>query len=741
VPIIIILFIHSFIDCSIFLLCLLNDKLFFCFLGICGFSLSVVDTPKGDLDSSDSIDGPDMTLLYNSVNYPYGTSEQFPDTLNSDLHRIDQTAHVYAECSNAGVCNRKTGDCECFEGFEGAFCNRMRCPGDPLECNGNGICQSLQKTGKSENKDTLYNLWDKNLIRGCICDKGFYGSDCSMRYCKEGLDPEYLDDVATINVPSFFLTILTTANNYDINDGFAQPNPGYFRLRIYDQHDAPYITGPIQAGSTCKQIVDALERLPHRVIPFGKTICIHNSFNGQNPLATTSPWKVRYQSLYNLYANGAKLYELSSIPAIDDFGYTVSYMNQSKHSTDELLSGDLYYFQFYGNIGYFRQPEINTVLYDTNSNKPSLVSKTGKIVARTWTNGQQGYSIDYFTHHCMNIQIKLKNSEGQTFIWGSNFNLLRFAACLGDSDEIDANNIYLSPTATPHESWEYGTLLNPHLIRLVRQVKDPYDGGFLAAIIYDPNSNFDQLRGTRNSYAILGAFRFLHPIHSLDVFNPEGVIYEAYTTKGILKVTNTDAEAVFNFGSNQIYTLNTKFDFHGIASGGNVTYDGDISCENLEATTTTAAVPGGGGGVIDSRLQCIDKNDLFIILDPHTTNNNPAYLNLYTAVSIQRFLDVQLSSIEEEYQNWNITIASKFNNITSRYRKNLIKSDLNVNWAQNAKADGKFYIYKFTPHVETTYHFINECSNRGLCNTFEGICECFHSYTGEDCSKQDYVMV
>merc|ERR1712146_30296 len=29
-----------------------------------------------------------------------------------------------------------------------------------------------------------------------------------------------------------------------------------------------------------------------------------------------------------------------------------------------------------------------------------------------------------------------------------------------------------------------------------------------------------------------------------------------------------------------------------------------------------------------------------------------------------------------------------------------------------------------------------ECSNRGICNTDDGVCECFEGYTGESCSIQ-----
>ncbi len=35
-------------------------------------------------------------------------------------------AHQVTECSNAGICDRKTGTCKCFEGYTGAACQRSK---------------------------------------------------------------------------------------------------------------------------------------------------------------------------------------------------------------------------------------------------------------------------------------------------------------------------------------------------------------------------------------------------------------------------------------------------------------------------------------------------------------------------------------------------------------------------------------------------------------------------------------
>ena len=42
----------------------------------------------------------------------------------ADVPTSSTNAHAYAECSNRGSCDRKTGTCNCFDGFTGPACNR-----------------------------------------------------------------------------------------------------------------------------------------------------------------------------------------------------------------------------------------------------------------------------------------------------------------------------------------------------------------------------------------------------------------------------------------------------------------------------------------------------------------------------------------------------------------------------------------------------------------------------------------
>ena len=41
-----------------------------------------------------------------------------------------------------GVCNRDSGECECYSDYEGAACERSVCPNG---CSGHGVCEYIQE--------------------------------------------------------------------------------------------------------------------------------------------------------------------------------------------------------------------------------------------------------------------------------------------------------------------------------------------------------------------------------------------------------------------------------------------------------------------------------------------------------------------------------------------------------------------------------------------------------------------
>lgn len=106
--------------------------------------------------------------------------------------------HKYAECAGRGICNRNTGECACFDGYEGKGCQRTSCPND---CSGHGTCEYIQdmtfsamwddnvlRKFEGGEKAFAYNDWDTRKIRGCVCDATYGDIDCSKRMCPHGND-------------------------------------------------------------------------------------------------------------------------------------------------------------------------------------------------------------------------------------------------------------------------------------------------------------------------------------------------------------------------------------------------------------------------------------------------------------------------------------------------------------------------------------------------------------------------
>lgn len=125
-----------------------------------------------------------------------------------DYATADDTAHLDAECSNMGICNRATGTCTCRSGFTGMACEYMDCPADAdgVPCNGRGRCMSMRDASRLRDDRTLFSSftytsnWDADKIYGCVCDPGFEGYDCSLISCPKGDDPLTTGQVDEIQV-------------------------------------------------------------------------------------------------------------------------------------------------------------------------------------------------------------------------------------------------------------------------------------------------------------------------------------------------------------------------------------------------------------------------------------------------------------------------------------------------------------------------------------------------------------
>jgi len=138
----------------------------------------------------------------------------------TDLATGTSSAHKIAECSNAGICDRAKGICNCFHPFEGAACDRLKCPND---CSGHGRCMLMSELALREDAQPAQRYvfeygtaaaqtttaWDSDVMSACLCDSAwsvgmkagetqlseYFGADCSLRHCPSGDDPyTHLDE-------------------------------------------------------------------------------------------------------------------------------------------------------------------------------------------------------------------------------------------------------------------------------------------------------------------------------------------------------------------------------------------------------------------------------------------------------------------------------------------------------------------------------------------------------------------
>jgi hypothetical protein len=102
---------------------------------------------------------------------------------------------------------------------------------------------------------------------------------------------------------------------------------------------------------------------------------------------------------------------------------------------------------------------------------------------------------------------------------------------------------------------------------------------------------------------------------------------------------------------------------------------------------------------------------------------NPIYPNIYTVEKLSR--ENRGTSSEAE----------------SNFRRTQMKLNMGVNaeytmaTANSFATDYGAYVYKFYP--PTGYNYVAECSNRGVCDSTSGICQCFSGYTNDNCDTQN----
>ncbi len=724
-----------------------------------------VDIPKGDLDASNSIGDFNDVVIKGSTVYPRGTTEGFPHLIDTQGNLMFNSAHDYAECSNKGLCDRKSGVCECLPGYDGAACQRASCPsaanmnsdaiknfnkavkdfsstvggitdvgslisssrsggslshiaygssaGVQGECSGVGTCETIADLALSE-YGNLYNLWDKKSTMGCKCDPGYSGPDCSEKVCTYGIDPMYTDD-ATVRITQAAVRFETT-NNIDTLSGT-------YAIKFYDVHGEAFMTRPLSLNDPlkCPNVVSALKALPNEVV---KDVgCSETS--------------------------GSTFFE-----------YTLTFIK---------------------NPGYLKQLELNKFLDGSRS----TVSVSSGTYHSSVYNKVIGEFTDFFPEKCERITVKvLADFTGN---WASTARpgsigylsgltgpltsaeqkLLK--KCLGDSDGNKENNVDVA-------NWDLGSVTEAHTIGS-DTVTVNMIGAFPHAIKVVPvetSIGYDKL--TPGSYHLLWydetatdkEFRVSN-INGAGTIPSEATASYVFTTRGTVQQMGWGVPANGNHISDNSSGGASSARIVGyFEKGDNKIYTNyDTSCENHYESS-------------DARpFVCVQKGDKLFVVDGCWGNgdliadSNPIFggatlasrcvdasapsTNSGNVYTVTRVYTVPLAADSDVSPN---TIIDIFSDPSKKrfVNTNIIEVDANFPWSGSTKGDpensstlkddttwsdntGTVILFHFTPDEDKRYVHTSQCSNRGLCDTVTGLCVCFKGYTSDDCSVQSVLAL
>jgi len=231
-----------------------------CSKRICTYSAAFVDTPVGDLNG-DGEHGPARyfdprlnTKVYGIDFVGGGQSELYSHDYG--YARASRTtphdeAHFYRECANKGTCDRTTGQCNCFPGYEGEGCSRTACPNN---CNGHGRCRTIH------DEYATYSAWDLDHTQYCKCDAGYNGPDCSLRDCPRGADPVlYALEVTNSVQGIFWRTFNKAATTAQAEQEYAQrmPSTVHYTITFTDEYGDDHVTSllSVEYKSACTAAV------------------------------------------------------------------------------------------------------------------------------------------------------------------------------------------------------------------------------------------------------------------------------------------------------------------------------------------------------------------------------------------------------------------------------------------------------------------------------------------------------
>lgn len=279
--------------------------------------------------------------------------------------------------------------------------------------------------------------------------------------------------------------------------------------------------------------------------------------------------------------------------------------------------------------------------------------------------------------------------------------------CLGGSDFDDSNNIGIS-------NWDYGSDEYPHMIKIVLSVTHTQDIGYWVPLVYDTS---DSLFKLMTPWKRLNTNSGLADTGADDNF-------EIYTTKTVFSRVSSEAEVTFDFASKSLITSNVTHEFvEGVG------FSGNLACEVADGQNSHLAYLKN----VTGQQHCLSKGDQFIVLNTDNWLSNPANTNIYTANKVHTKNGFKKSN--------QFSGSGGLARHSDHYGTHLIETDVSTNFAHAISRPEQFHIYKMFESVKSSYTYVSECSNRGVCDSEQGVCECFGGYSGLACETVSALAV
>jgi len=491
---------------------------------------------------------------------------------------------------------------------------------------------------------------------------------------------------------------------------------GTYSLKFYDVFGEDYTTPPIiyedytydhtnnvvkSEVDSCSWVTSALESLPDSVVPKGSVACSETNYGK---------------------------------------GYAAE-------------CGNIYSLTFTGNPGILKELEVD--YYD--GGRPTLFNQWGyaglNISSMVYTKGVPGADVDYFATKCEGVKVKTKFAgdmqvpyKPSVNIWGairdidSDDEYSQLARCLGDSDGSAANNVDTT-------DWDYGSYVptdktyekmggNPHIVKMVPTTKSDNFAPAYYHLVWGSQlytySNWTSYASTEYGKVFWLASPPVSETEEYNVYATDGVaeivFYDTDEDHDLDVVGEPRVTATFSQGSKVIYT----------------SYD--TACESASSFIHP----------------CLDKGDMIFLFDSNWGRISSSEANNDTIFGSGGYhtvlTDVNKANNAWKYNNYE-TFTNTYYTITKIYKEDptantfsvgedrfRIVVDKGINWGATNYTDpdgdglsntGYVQIIKFSPATTGNYQFVSECSNRGVCDSDSGMCDCNAGWEGGACTVQN----